>query len=238
MVYHIVKAPDGPGDTVFAHLGLAYDALSEPVQRRLRRCVSVNSNGGAVHPLAHPHPISGRTSLYLHLGMTGAIIEKLPDGADTDAAPAAADDELAPTVEKKVAEADARFGDGSTPSELPAGRGSRFAGFRAWREADMDPFFGAFSDLLDAPEVCYSHRWEEGDVVIIDNIAVAHRAAPGAHVKDSGLRILHRTTIHSVSGGGNLRGGWCGWGVNEGGKATTRVCITRGVAGGRGAHAG
>jgi hypothetical protein len=39
------------------------------------RCVSVNSNGGAMHPLASPHPISGRPSLYLHLGMTGAIIE-------------------------------------------------------------------------------------------------------------------------------------------------------------------
>ena len=181
VVYHIVKAPEGPGDTVFAHLGLAYDALSDAVQRRLRRCVSVNSNGGAVHPMAYSHPVTGRMSLYLHLGMTGAIIEKVrpsddrdeeePTAAATAAKTAAALDEGAPSIDEKIAEKDARFGDGTAPSDLPAGRGSRLAGFRAWRESDMDPFFCAFSDLLDSSKVSYSHRWEQGDVIVIDNLA-------------------------------------------------------------------
>jgi len=169
--------------------GLAHDALSTAVQRRLRKCVSVNSNGGAVHPIAYPHPISGRMSLYLHLGMTGAVIEKVSqDGDNGDGGGEGGQDEDptsavpengAPSLSRKIAEADSRFGDGTTPADLPAGRGSRFAGFRAWREAEMDPFFCAFSDLLDSPEVSYSHNWEEGDVIIIDNLAVAHRAAPG-----------------------------------------------------------
>ena len=34
-------------------------------------------------------------------------------------------------------------------------------------------------------------------MIIIDNLAVAHKAAPGAHTLASGLRILHRTTILS-----------------------------------------
>ena len=68
----------------------------------------------------------------------------------------------------------------------------------AWRDEQMDPFFCAFSSLLDDPSVSYSHKWAEGDVVIIDNLAVAHKAAPGAHTLDSGLRILHRTTIKAM----------------------------------------
>jgi len=48
--------------------------------------------------------------------------------------------------------------------------------------------------ILDRPDVGYSHKWEEGDVIIIDNLAVAHKATPGAHTAKSGLRILHRTT--------------------------------------------
>ena len=50
VVYHIVKAPDGRGGTRFAHLGDAHDALPAAVQRRLARCASVNSNGGAARP--------------------------------------------------------------------------------------------------------------------------------------------------------------------------------------------
>ena len=48
-------------------------------------------------------------------------------------------------------------------------------GVRAWRDGEMDRFFGAFSNLLDSAAVCYSHKWEEGDVIIIDNLAVAHK---------------------------------------------------------------
>ena len=41
--------------------------------------MSVNSNGGVLHPVVHKHPISGRKSIYLHLGMTGAVLELKPD---------------------------------------------------------------------------------------------------------------------------------------------------------------
>jgi len=41
------------------------------------------------------------------------------------------------------------------------------------------------------------HDYQEGDMVIIDNLAVAHRASPEAHFEagEQGLRVLHRTTI-------------------------------------------
>ena len=80
VVYHIIKAPEGPGNTQFAHLGKAFDLLPPDKQQHCRQCASVNSNGGVVHPLVHDHPISGRRSLYLHLGMTGAMIERVAEG--------------------------------------------------------------------------------------------------------------------------------------------------------------
>jgi hypothetical protein len=38
----------------------------------------------------------------------------------------------------------------------------------------MDPFFNAFSDLLDSPTVSYSHKWEEGDVVGLSKLNSVH----------------------------------------------------------------
>lgn len=152
MVYHIIEAPQGAGNTQFAHLGLAYDKLpSAAVQARLRRCASVNSNGGAVHPLAYPHPVSGRLSLYLHLGMTGAILETAPTDAN-------------PTVPSDGEADSTAFGDGSTPADLPgAKRGDAFkhlAHVKAWRDKEMNVFFTALSGLLDHSDVSYSHKWQ------------------------------------------------------------------------------
>jgi taurine dioxygenase len=154
VVYHIVKAPDGPGQTAFAHLGKAFDALSLEQQERFQRCASVNSNGGVVHPLVHTHNISKRKSLYLHTGMTGSIIER-------------------------VAEPEP---------------GVQLSGIKAWNKDEMNRLFVDITALPDRDDISYSHHWEEGDVIIIDNLAVAHKAMPGAHKASSGLRILHRTT--------------------------------------------
>ena len=76
--YHIVKVPEGGGGTVFAHQGAAFDALPPEEQERWQRLISVNSNSGVLHPVVHEHPISGRKSVYLHLGMTGAVLEAFP----------------------------------------------------------------------------------------------------------------------------------------------------------------
>lgn len=78
--YHIVKVPEHGGDTQFAHQGAAFDALPPEKQRLWSRCVSVNATSGVLHPMVHDHPISKRRSAYLHLGMTGGILEKVEDG--------------------------------------------------------------------------------------------------------------------------------------------------------------
>jgi len=63
---------------------------------------------------------------------------------------------------------------------------------------EMTALFNQYNDLLNDPEVHRDHDYEEGDMIVIDNLAVGHRASAEAHnpnVKEQGLRILHRTTI-------------------------------------------
>ena len=77
--YHIIKPAKNGGGTYFAHQGAAYEALNEEEKEFWERLNSVNSSSGVIHPVVHKHPISKQKSVWLHLGMTGAVIEKLKD---------------------------------------------------------------------------------------------------------------------------------------------------------------
>lgn len=156
--YHIIRPPENGGGTYFAHQGIAHEALPEDRKEYWGRLSSVNSASGVVHPMVHEHPVSGQKCIWLHLGMTGAIIEKRP-GED---------------------------------------------GFRLLREDEMNRLCRQYNDILNAGltdgyAVAYEYR--ENDCVFIDNLAVAHRAAPEAHmpVEQQGLRIMHRSTVRGVS---------------------------------------
>mmetsp|Transcript_117625 Transcript_117625/g.366420 ORF Transcript_117625/g.366420 Transcript_117625/m.366420 type:complete len:363 (+) Transcript_117625:545-1633(+) len=158
--YHIVRVPEGGGDTLFAHQGGAFDALPPEMQDRWSRLVSVNATSGVLHPMVHEHPISGRRSVYLHLGMTGGVLEKVEGGG----------------------------------------------GFRLLTSGEMTSLFHAYNDLLNGglPEeggaYAISYRYQEGDCIFIDNLAIAHKASPEAHQdpRQQGLRILHRTTVQAM----------------------------------------
>jgi taurine dioxygenase len=155
--YHIIRPAEKGGGTYFVHQGAAYDALPEARQEFWRRLSSVNSASGVVHPAVHEHPISGRKSIWLHLGMTGAVIEKLPDGD----------------------------------------------GFRLLNAEELKRLCHEYKDILDAGldngyAIAYEYR--DNDCIFIDNLAVAHRASPEAHLpaETQGLRIMHRSTVRGV----------------------------------------
>lgn len=156
--YHIVRPAERGGGTCFAHQGAAYDALPDDRQAFWRRLSSVNSASGVVHPAVHRHPRTGRRCLWLHLGMTGAVIEKR------------------------------------------AGK----SGFRLLDEAQLAALCHEYNDLLTAGfENGYStvYEYEANDCLFIDNLAVAHRAAPEAHLpaEQQGLRIMHRSTVRGLA---------------------------------------
>lgn len=155
--YHIIRVPEKGGATTFSHQGAAHDALTPDEQRIWSRRVSINSNSGIVHPMVHEHPISKRKSIYLHLGMTGAVAE-MKDG-----------------VEEVKSMDDLRL----------------------LEQHEMTHLFNRYNDILNNPDYSHDHAYEEGDCIIIDNLAIAHRASKAAHTSagTQGLRILHRTTV-------------------------------------------
>jgi len=155
--YHIVRPAERGGGTWFAHQASAYDALPDALKASWRRLTSVNSNSGVLHPLVHQHPITGSQCIWLHLGMTGAVIEKQP-GSDQ---------------------------------------------FRLLPAGDLRELCRQYNEVLNAGfdnGYAIAFEYEENDCVFIDNLAVAHRAAPEAHMPagEQGLRIMHRSTVKAV----------------------------------------
>jgi taurine dioxygenase len=155
--YHIIRPAEKGGGTFFAHQGAAYAALPQERQEVWSRLSSVNSASGVVHPVVHLHPVSGRKCIWLHLGMTGAVIEKLP------------------------------YGDG----------------FRLLDAEELKQLCHEYNDILSAGlENGYAigYEYQENDCLFIDNLAVAHRASPEAHLppEQQGLRIMHRSTVRGV----------------------------------------
>jgi taurine dioxygenase len=155
--YHIIRPAEHGGGTHFSHQGMAHAALPEDRKERWSRLSSVNSASGVVHPLVHTHPLSGWKCIWLHLGMTGAIIEKRPDGD----------------------------------------------GFRLLEVDEMKQLCREYNDILNAgltDGYAIAFEYHRNDCVFIDNLAVAHRAAPEAHMpaEQQGLRIMHRSTVRGT----------------------------------------
>lgn len=166
--YYMARAPEHGGGTHFAHQGAAFDALPKEKQAFWERLVSVNSASSVTHPLVHTHPISGRKSVWLHLGMTGAVIERLPE-------------EGVPIDELKQQSATADK-------------------FRLLNADEMKALFNDYNDLLNESfdrGYGIKYHYDTGDLLYIDNWAVAHRASPEAHMpaEQQGLRIMDRVTI-------------------------------------------
>ena len=80
---HAVELPPSGGDTEFANMALAYDALPEAAKRRIVglriafRPAFDASLPGAIHPLVRTHPETGRKSLYI--GNHSTHIVDLPE---------------------------------------------------------------------------------------------------------------------------------------------------------------
>ena len=151
--YHIVQLPRSQtAGTSFAHLGRAHDLLTDAEQRLMSRMISVNSNGGVIHPLVHTHPLSHRATLFLHLAMTGAIAH---------------------------------------------GSAEQGARWTALDDDELTALLSRVNGVLNDPIVAYHHTYSEGDLVMVDNWAVAHKAFPGSFDPSRGVRVVHRTTIKS-----------------------------------------
>jgi taurine dioxygenase len=82
--------------------------------------------------------------------------------------------------------------------------------FRLLDATELRELCHQYNDILNAGLTngyAIAYEYEDNDCVFIDNLAVAHRAAPEAHLsaEQQGLRILHRSTVRGVQ---NLASGF------------------------------
>lgn len=197
VLFHAQQMPAGGGSgTQFADLAAAHAALSPRQQDEWSRLATVNSYSGAVHPLVVRHPRSGKRSLCVHLGMVGAVI-RWPHAAS----PALNADRCAASLPAGY----------RTLEAMDAGAGpTRSCGHELLTAHETRTLLRKINALLSRPE--HSTEWgysahagggddrrqTAGDLVVVDNLAVAHRATTEAHEPGMGLRILHRTTVQGT----------------------------------------
>jgi taurine dioxygenase len=76
-------------------------------------------------------------------------------------------------------------------------------GFRLLDAEELQALCKQYNDLLNAglhDGYAIAYEYQERDCVFVDNLAVAHRAAPEAHMpaEQQGLRIMHRSTVRGT----------------------------------------
>lgn len=87
-ILHIREVPPQGGDTLFANMYAAYEALSEPMRRFLDPLTAIHTSDytnfygdhkpqrespTATHPVVRTHPVTGRRLLYVNRGFTRQI---------------------------------------------------------------------------------------------------------------------------------------------------------------------
>ncbi len=88
--------PDGGGDTMFANMYAAYEALSPQIRRMLEGMTAIHDSGKAhayrvnaadrpdrtfpraEHPVVRTHPVTGRKALFVNRGFTTRIVQLKP----------------------------------------------------------------------------------------------------------------------------------------------------------------
>jgi alpha-ketoglutarate-dependent 2,4-dichlorophenoxyacetate dioxygenase len=71
--------------------------------------------------------------------------------------------------------------------------GSHAAGIEGMTYEDARALIDELEEICVRPEYTYRHKWQDGDMVMFDNICMMHQAMP-YDLKNS-RRLLHRTTV-------------------------------------------
>ena len=74
---------------------------------------------------------------------------------------------------------------------------SGLAGYSLLNTSAAAELMAAYNRALNAVRLRF--KYEVYDIVVADNLAVAHRAASSAHDPAAGLRVLHRTTVRGTT---------------------------------------
>lgn len=88
-VLNMVRCPEVGGDTMWANLALAYDALSEPMKAMCDGLTALHdahphdrSDKMAIHPVVRVHPVTGDKVIYVNAHFTRRIVEMSHDESE------------------------------------------------------------------------------------------------------------------------------------------------------------
>ena len=88
-ILHMKKSPDIGGDTMWANMYKAYDALSQPLKDLCEGLTALHDAGPhgtperkAIHPVLRVHPVTGRKSLFVNHHFTRRIVEMSHDESE------------------------------------------------------------------------------------------------------------------------------------------------------------
>lgn len=210
ILFHPQQMPAAGGGTQFTDLAGAYASLPAAVQDEWSRLAIVNAFSGSVHPLVHTHPLTGRPCLFVHLGMVGAVIRwRSKKGRRRQAAAETTSSAGAAACAARAVQ-HARLEAMEPTAGLVAA-----CGHELLRPSEVRALLAAVDRQLSRAEhattyTFRSHRRRaptinddddhrgNGDLVLVDNLAAAHKATVEAHDPAGGLRILHRTTLEGT----------------------------------------
>eukprot|EP01083_Nonionella_stella_P143762 447468_1 len=182
---HIISVPkEGFGETAFISSSSAIDHVLDKnkewkeFKRLLDRLYFVGTSPNyAIHPMIYTHPATQRPTILMHLGMTSTFIE-----VDEKYAYLNIDTVLKLHKQKK-----------DDDDEV-------LKVYNREETEHMLEEIGLFIEKCKEDHLMYKHQYEEGDLLISDNLAVIHEAVPSTQFNTNqiGLRIMDRITIGGV----------------------------------------
>jgi taurine dioxygenase len=163
-ILHSKQNPKVGGDTQFGNMYLAYDTLPPEMKERIDSLKAVH----AVSKLKNKRV---------------KVSERRPDAKDHYEMQKAIPDQIWPmarthqVTKKKALYVSERF----------------TIGIEGLPENEADEILDFLFDHQVKPELVYTHKWKDGDLVIWDNRCVIHRGAGGYSYPD--VRTMHRTVV-------------------------------------------
>ncbi len=166
-VLYAIDVPEAGGDTMFANMYLAYDALSDGLKETL-------DGLRAVHSASRSFGLNSRTTLRSNEGGDVSMNVRASDEADAEVVHPVV--RTHPETSRKLLFVNFNFT-------------QRFAG---WTREESEPLLTYLWDHAARPEFTCRFRWRKGSIAFWDNRCTQHLALNDYH---GHRREMHRVTI-------------------------------------------
>ncbi len=162
---HALEVPEEGGDTAFANMYAAYDALPEKTKKKIANLKALHIRDRRKNPRAQITKKDGfkhDIDKYFDMPVPDSVHPLVTTHSETG---------------RKVLFVNPRFA----------------VAIEGMDDAEAQPLLDELFEHQIRPEFIYRHKWRLGDLVFWDNRSTIHLACGG--IKAPGVRHLHRTSI-------------------------------------------